>query len=76
MRVRPLFDMVEKPPLGIVPRHYHDERRIHEIIEGIVRYHAANEEVPFAWIEELYELRKRVDEHYSSKLTAKTLSGR
>ena len=45
--------MNEKPPLGIVPRHIHDEYRAREIIFALLRYLDAGKPIPREWLEEL-----------------------
>lgn len=53
--------MVERPPLGITPRYIHDERRLLEIREALIRYYVDFRPIPVAWIEEYNELLKRID---------------
>ena len=48
-----------KPPLGIMPRHIHDEIRRQELGEAIVRYIEASLPVPLEWVEEYNELAER-----------------
>ena len=52
--------MNNKPPIGIMPRWLHDEKRAMEIKEAIRRYQAADYPIPIEWVEELKDLY----EHY------------
>ena len=51
-----LQESSEKPPLGIMPKWLHDEKRMYEIIKAVARYGEANMPVPFEWMEELESL--------------------
>ncbi|WP_157645659.1 hypothetical protein [Burkholderia ubonensis] len=42
-----------KPPLGLVPKYIHDERRMKEILGAIERYSDAGLPVPVEWVQEL-----------------------
>ncbi|WP_156438063.1 hypothetical protein [Burkholderia sp. BDU5] len=42
-----------KPPLGLVPKYIHDERRMKEILGAIERYSDASLPVPAEWVQEL-----------------------
>ena len=48
--------MIEKPPLGIKPRHVHDSERAIEIAKAIARYIEARKKVPIEWTDELMEI--------------------
>lgn len=50
-----------KPPIGVKPRHLHDEERANALDEAMVRY--LNEDLPFPieWVIEWNELRARLN---------------
>ena len=50
------MNRTEKPPLGIIPRHLHIEKRIDEIKFAIERYIAQKIPIPIEWFEEYNEL--------------------
>lgn len=50
----------KKPPLGIMPRHTWETKRLLEIIRAIERYVAENVSIPNEWIEEYNELTARL----------------
>ena len=54
------FQNTIKPPLGISPREVIDKERFAEIITGIRIYIEAGENIPVAWVEELYEIINRM----------------
>lgn len=56
----PYFQNAVKPPLGITPREVIDKERLKEITAGIQRYIEAGENIPVAWMEELYEITNRM----------------
>ena len=45
-----------KPPLGIIPKRLHDERRAAALMAACVRYYDAFLPVPFDWIVELHAI--------------------
>jgi hypothetical protein len=51
---------VEKPPLGLIPKQFYEERikreRFIEVCEAINRYYTAGREINIEWIEEYNEL--------------------
>lgn len=49
----------EKPPLGVAPRHIHDEMRRQDLAAAITRYAETGNEAPVEWVEEYNELTKR-----------------
>ena len=51
--------MIEKPPLGIIPRKFHDEKRMSEIKEAFIRYMESDYEIPVEWLQEYNELVSR-----------------
>jgi len=51
-------NVIIRPPLGIAPKWYLDERRIDEIWCAIGRYIAANKKIPAEWFTELNSLLK------------------
>lgn len=48
--------MIQKPPTGIKPRHYHDLMRFHEITDAMNRYSDASLPVPKEWIREVLDI--------------------
>lgn len=42
----------KKPPLGLKPKHIHDEQRQVEIKQAINRYVEVGKEIPLEWIDE------------------------
>jgi hypothetical protein len=48
------------PPLGLMPRHIHDEKRITAIKAAIERYSEANKAIPIEWITEYNELIEKL----------------
>lgn len=51
-------EIIEKPPLGLVPKWVRQEQRCSEIREAIDRYTDASKPIPIEWIEEYNELAK------------------
>jgi hypothetical protein len=52
------FFGVEKPPLGLIPKNFHNEKRLNEVREAIIRYCNAELKIPLEWIQEYNELIK------------------
>lgn len=50
------MESIIKPPLGLIPKLLHDERRKKEIYEAIHRYIHADKEPPKEWFTELNNL--------------------
>lgn len=51
---------MKKPPLGVEPRHIHDETRRQDLAGAIARYIEDGEMVvPVEWVNEYNELTKR-----------------
>ncbi len=46
---------LKKPPLGIIPKKIHDEKRFKELCAAIKRYQVANLPIPAEWWDEYYE---------------------
>jgi hypothetical protein len=57
-----------KPPLGLMPKRFHDERvraeRFNEVCGAIARYYDAGLKINIEWIEEYNELVECVGKHY------------
>ncbi|MCY8692645.1 hypothetical protein MOD48_14980 [Bacillus spizizenii] len=51
---------LEEPPLGVIPKSLHDERRAEDLKAAINRYIDANREIPAEWIEEYNLLVKPI----------------
>lgn len=49
----------KKPPLGLVPKYIHEEKRLHAIREAIIRYVQEGYVIPLEWVEEYNELISR-----------------
>lgn len=47
---------LEKPPLGVMPRHIWDRKRQTELAEAMQRYLEAGKHIPKEWIDEYNEL--------------------
>lgn len=45
------------PPIGIMPRHIHEERRADELAKAIIRYANSGTPIPTEWVAEHNELR-------------------
>lgn len=59
----PPMPKAKKPPLGVKPRHFHDEERRQDLAGAIVRYIEDREmEVPVEWVNEYNELTRRKKE--------------
>lgn len=48
--------MLEKPPLGLHPKRFHEAARFREILEAMQRYSDALRPIPKEWIDEIGEL--------------------
>lgn len=48
-------EQYEKPPLGLIPRNIHRQKRALEIIAAMDRYVRANKPIPTEWFEELQD---------------------
>ena len=57
-----------QPPLGLIPKKFHDERvraeRFNEVCGAIARYYDAGLKINIVWIEEYNELVECVGKHY------------
>jgi hypothetical protein len=57
-----------KPPLGLIPKRFNDERvkveRFNEVCGAIARYYDAGFKIKIEWIEEYNELVECVGKHY------------
>ncbi len=57
-----------KPPLGLIPKKFHNERvkaeRFNEVCGAIARYYDAGLKINIEWIEEYNELVEGVGKHY------------
>ena len=51
---------VQEPPIGIIPKYLHNERRLRELNEAIKRYEDAKLEIPEEWTMERVELEASV----------------
>lgn len=53
------------PPLGLIPKQFHDERvnikRFNEVCGAIARYYDANLKINLEWVEEYNDLLERVN---------------
>ena len=59
-----------KPPLGLIPKKFHNERvkveRFNEVCGAIARYYDAGLKINVEWIEEYNELVESVGKHYAN----------
>ena len=46
------------PPLGIIPKYLHDEKRFNEIAKAIYNYSLQGLQIPIEWVQEYNELFK------------------
>ena len=57
-----------RPPLGLMPKKFHDERvkveRFNEVCGAIARYYDAGLKINIEWVEEYIELVESVGKHY------------
>jgi len=60
-----LNDNSTKPPLGLIPKRFHDQRvkveRFNEVCGAIARYYDARLNIKIEWIEEYNELVDYLD---------------
>ena len=49
-------ETVRKPPIGLMPKSIHNQRRAINILEAMKRYIYANKTIPTDWINELKRL--------------------
>lgn len=61
-----------KPPLGVMPRDLHDEARLRELLEAVLRYLDAKQKIDPEWIQEISDLLKRFENHDAEKNFLKT----
>lgn len=54
-------EQIEKPPLGLTPKHIRQSQRLNEIRGAIARYYDANKELPIEWVEEYNELIRLIE---------------
>lgn len=47
-----LQPVMDKPPIGIVPKYIHDERRLKDLVKAIKRYTEKNLFIDPKWFEE------------------------
>lgn len=47
---------MKKPPIGVLPRVFHDEKRLHDLAHTIHRRLQDTTSIPPEWIEEYNEL--------------------
>ncbi len=64
----PVSGSAVEPPLGLMPKKFHDERvkveRFNEVCGAIARYYDAGLKINIEWIEEYNELVECVGKHY------------
>ena len=51
---------MKRPPIGLKPKWLHDEQRLKDVRDAIVRYYNADMPIPIKWIEEYNELIKLI----------------
>lgn len=52
---------LEKPPIGLMPKSIHLEKRFYEVCGAITRYYSVGGKIPIEWVEEYNELLEKVD---------------
>ena len=52
--------MSSKPPLGIIPKNLHEEKRLDKLRRAIQRYFDAELKLPVEWVMEYNELTDKV----------------
>lgn len=52
---------ISKPPLGLIPRYIHEEKRFNDIVEAITRTVNKGKLIPTEWIEEYTELVTKIN---------------
>lgn len=52
---------MNKPPLGLMPKHIWDLQRKRDIEDVVKRYRDADKAVPWEWVQEYAELCERYD---------------
>lgn len=50
----------KKPPIGLMPKYLHDEKRFIDVCAAICRYYDEGCQIPIEWIEEYNELILKV----------------
>lgn len=53
--------MAKKPPLGVMPEIFWNERRQQDLTDAIGRYAEVKKPVPVEWFDEHARLRKRLN---------------
>jgi hypothetical protein len=48
----------QKPPVGIKPRHLHDDARMRDIHAAMGRYIESSKQIPAEWTKEMLDLSK------------------
>ena len=68
LNIGAVSDSAIKPPLGLIPKKFHDKRvkveRLNEVCGAIARYYDAGMKINIEWIEEYNELVECVGKHY------------
>lgn len=62
---------IKRPPLGLIPKKYYEEKikidRFNEICRAISAYYTENLKIPIEWIEEYNELVEFVSNYHNSQ---------
>ena len=58
--MKPQHEQIKRAPIGLVPKHIHDSKRIREITNAIYRYLESAEEIPIQWIDEYNNIVKNI----------------
>lgn len=59
--------IIEKPPVGLMPRWRSDELRRDEIVDAIARFIEVGKDIPLEWIGEYNEICKRLEQEANFK---------
>lgn len=52
---------ISKPPLGLMPRYIHEEKRLKSVVEAVTRCFLNDKIIPIEWIEEYNELVTKIN---------------
>lgn len=53
--------MNDRPPLGVKPRPIHDQSRMSDLFNAVLRYMTFGQKIPTEWIEEIDDLLARYE---------------
>ena len=53
--------MNDRPPLGVKPRPIHDQGRMSDLFDAVLRYMTSGRKIPTEWIDEIDDLLARYE---------------